>query len=67
MKLNDKTYNVLKWVAMVLLPAFIVFFKVVGTAVGFKETELVATILIAFNAFLGTVLGVSTAEYHKEK
>ena len=67
MKLSNETYNVAKWVAMVVLPAFVLFFKTVGLEVGFEHTEVVANILIALNAFLGTVLGVSTAEYNKEK
>lgn len=66
MKLNDNTYNILKWVAMVVLPAFVLMFKSIGFEVGFENTEMVANILIAINAFLGTILGVSTAEYNKK-
>ena len=66
MKFTDKQYNILKWIAMTVLPAFILFFKAVGGEVGFEYTEVIANILVALNAFLGSILGVSSANYHKE-
>lgn len=66
MKFNNKTYDILKWIAMVVLPAFVLMFKSIGQEVGFVHTEMIANILIAVNAFLGTILGVSSANYNKE-
>ena len=67
MKLNDKVYDVLKWIAIVFLPALITFAGVVMNCFEFQYTDIVLTIAVAFNTFLGTILGISTVSYNKEK
>lgn len=66
MKFNNRTYDILKWVAMVVLPAFIVCFKGIGRTVDFELTDVIAEILIYINGFLGAILGVSTANYNED-
>lgn len=65
MKLNNKTYDVLKWIAQILLPAVATLYfalsKVWALPYG---TEVVGTIT-ALDAFLGALLGISTAQYKK--
>jgi hypothetical protein len=65
MKLNDKTYNILKWIALIALPALITFYGVVGAACNIPYTDTVLTIATAFDAMLGTLLGISTNTYNK--
>ena len=67
MRFNNKTYDILKWIAMVVLPAFVLMFKAIGHEVSFELTDTIANILVAVNAFLGTILGVSTANYNEEE
>lgn len=67
MKFTDKKYDILKWVAMVVLPAFTVLFKVFGGIWSIPYTIQITDTLVAINAFLGAILGVSVANYHKEK
>lgn len=70
MKLNDKIYDVLKWVALVCLPALATLISVVlplwNIADEATVTAIVGTIS-AVDVFLGALLGVSTAEYNKSK
>lgn len=70
MKLNDKVYDVLKWVALVVLPALGTFLSVVLSLWNVCDeatiTAIVGTIS-AVDVFLGALLGVSTAEYNKSK
>lgn len=66
MKLSNKTYDILKWISMVFLPAFTTFYGVLATTCGFPYTQETLTIMVAFNTFLGTLLGVSSAQYQKE-
>ena len=66
MKLNDKVYDVLKWIAIVFLPALITFAGVVMNCFNFQYTDIVLTIAVAFNTFLGTILGISSIQYKKE-
>lgn len=69
MKLNDKIYDVLKWVALVCLPALATLISVVlplwNLADEATVTAIVGTIS-AVDVFIGALLGVSTAEYNKD-
>lgn len=65
--LSDKVFNILKWITMFFLPAFIILVKGVGAEVGFEHTTMVANILTYFNAFFGALLGISTIQYQNNK
>lgn len=67
MKLKNETYDILKWIAQIFLPALTIFVGAVGVAVGFKQTDLIVIIMTAFDTFLGTILGVSTKNYNSER
>ena len=47
MKLSNKTYDILKWIALVALPALITFYGVVGAACNIPYTDTVLTIAVA--------------------
>ncbi len=49
--------------AIVLIPALGTFVGVVGQAISWPQTDLAVTIIAAFGVFLGTILGVSHANY----
>lgn len=66
MKFSNKTYDVLKWVAQILIPAAITLYGTIAVALGFSHTDVVITILGAVDAFLGTILGISTTNYNNE-
>ena len=61
--MSNKTYDILKWVVTVVLPAFLTFFGVVGATLNLPYTETVLTIGTAFVAMLSTILGVSSVKY----
>lgn len=65
MKLSNKVYDTLKWVAQLLLPAagtlYFALAKIWGLPFGH---EIVGTIT-AVDAFLGVILGVSNSNYKK--
>lgn len=63
--MNNKVYDVLKWISLVFLPALTTFYGVIGNTCGIPYTEIVLTIAIAFNTFLGTCLGISNINYTK--
>lgn len=67
MKMNDKVYDILKWIAMFLLPAIgTLYFALSGIwELPFGE-EIVGTIT-AVDTFLGVILGISTASYKKSQ
>lgn len=63
--LNNKAYDVLKWLVMIALPAIAVFIKSVGLEIGFANPDEVVTILNAITALLGALIGVSSYQYGK--
>lgn len=66
MKLKNETYDLLKWIALVFLPALTTFIGVVMKCFNIEYTDIVLTIMVAFDTFLGAILGVSTSNYKKE-
>lgn len=65
MKLTNKVYDILKWIAQILLPAVATLYFALSKIWGLPNpTEVVGTIS-AVDIFLGTLLGISTAQYNK--
>lgn len=67
MKLNDDVYKFLKWLGLLALPGLATFWGVVGVAWGIPHTTEVVTTLSATAVLVGTLIGVSTAKYNKDK
>ena len=65
LKINDKVYDVLKWVAMLFLPALAVLVKTVFAVWQIPYGDQIATTIMAIDAFLGAILGISTIQYNK--
>ena len=54
--MSNKTYDALKLIVQIIMPAIITCIGVVGKATGFAHTEIVLTILGAITACAGTIL-----------
>ena len=67
MKMSDKVYNVLKWIAMVVLPAIGTLYFTLSGIWGFPFGEQIVGTVAAVDTFLGVILGISTAQYNKSK
>lgn len=67
MKLNNKVYDILKWVVMIVLPAISAFYVALASVWGWPYAEQVAMTIAAVTALLGALLGISTANYNKEE
>lgn len=63
--MNNKTYNILKWIVITVLPALLTCFGVIGNSLNLEYTQTVITIGTAINACLGTIIGVSSINYAK--
>ena len=61
----DAVYDVLKWLVMCVIPALSTFYCVVDKVFGWGYAEIVATISAALCTCLGTILGISTAQYNQ--
>lgn len=61
--MTNKSYDRWKWIAQILLPALATLYFALAKIWGLPyATEIVGT-LAAIDAFLGALLGISTAKY----
>lgn len=67
MKISNKVYDILKWIAQYLLPALGTLYFALSTIWGFPYGEQVVGTITAIDAFLGAILGLSSATYYKNK
>ena len=65
MKLNDKWYNILKWVLSVAVAPTIALIVGLGEVYGFDTYKIVQTISLVAT-FLGAIFGISVYQYNKE-
>lgn len=67
MKMNDKLYDALKWIAQLLLPAIGTLYFALAGIWGFPHAEAVVGTITAVDTFLGALLGISAIQYNKAK
>ena len=66
MKFDNKVYDVLKWMCLIFFPALSVFYAALDGAFGWGYTVTVCTVIAAVEAFLGSLIGISTKSYNGE-
>lgn len=66
MKLSNKAYDVLKWIAQILLPAIGTLYFALSGIWGFPYAEAIVGTITAVDTFIGVLLGISNAQYKKE-
>ena len=64
--LNNKLYDILKWVTLIVIPALSTAYVGLAAVWGFPYAEQVAKTACVVCTLLGALLGISTAEYHKD-
>lgn len=65
MKLSNKAYDVLKWIAQYFLPAAATLYFAIASIWGLPYGEQIVGTITAVDTFLGVILGVSSAAYKK--
>ncbi len=63
MKMSNKTYDILKWIAQYLLPAAGTLYFALASIWGLPFAEQVVGTITAVDTFLGVLLGISSASY----
>lgn len=64
--MTNRVYDSLKWVALTVIPAVVVFLGVVAPVWDMPHTEEVITTVAAVGVLLGAIVGVK-AETHKAR
>lgn len=67
MKFNDEVYNVLKWLCLIFLPAVATLYAAIDGVFELGYVDIVCTIIVAVATFIGSLIGISTVNYNKEK
>lgn len=67
MKMTNKTYDILKWIALILLPALATFYAAIAAVWGLPYTEQVVGTITAVDTLLGTLLKISSDNYKNQE
>ena len=63
MKLSNKAYDALKWIAMWLLPALATLWITLAKIWGLMYGAEIGATITGIDLFLGTILGISSLNY----
>lgn len=66
MILDNKTYDILKWIALIALPALGALYFGLAKIWGLPYGEEIVGTITVIDTFLGTLLGISTNNYNKK-
>ncbi len=64
---SNKVYDVLKWIAQILLPALGTLYFALASIWDFPYAEQIVGTITAIDTFLGVLLGISTKNYYNNK
>lgn len=66
MKMGNKTYDILKFIAQIFLPALGTLYFALAGIWGLPYGEQIVGTITAIDTFLGAVLKISTTQYNKD-
>ena len=65
--MDNKMYDILKWIAQILLPALGGLYFAIASIWGLPYAEQIVGTITAVDAFLGGILRISTYMYNKKR
>lgn len=66
MKFNNKTYDILKYIALFFMPALATLILTLTQIWGIPHGEAIAATVTALDTFLGALLKISSNTYYSE-
>ena len=67
MKLNNKWYDALKWISLICIPALATCYNALAGVWGWPYAAEIAKTANAVCVCIGALIGISSAQYYKEK
>lgn len=64
---DDRTYDVLKWIALILLPAVAALYSTLAGIWSLPYADAVPRTIMAIDTFLGVILQISSDKYANSK
>lgn len=65
--MSNKVYDILKWIALVVLPAIATLYIGLSNYWSLPYPEEIAGTITLVDAFLGALLGISSIQYAKKE
>ena len=65
MIIPNHVYDILKWVCIVVLPAIACCYSALAQIWSFPFAEEIPNTILIIQAFIGALLGISSAQYYK--
>lgn len=65
MKLSNRTYDILKWVALVVIPASATLVLTVGKIWGLPYYDNIGATISAVGLFIAAIIGVSSKDFYQ--
>lgn len=65
--MSNKMYDILKYIAQIVLPAVGTLYFALAGIWGFPYGEQIVGTITAVDTFLGVILGISTSNYNKKE
>lgn len=65
--MSNKVYDILKYIAQIVLPALATLYFAIAGIWGLPYGEQVVGTITAVDTFLGVVLGISSANYNRKE
>ena len=65
MKMSNKVYDILKWIALIAVDALGLFYSTLATIWGLPYGDAVLKTCSAVAVLIGTLIGISNAQYKK--
>ena len=65
MILNDKLYNILKWILLTVIPALNILIATLCALYGWSWGNIVIGTIDAVAAFVGAIIGVGSIKYQR--
>lgn len=67
MRISNSTYDTLKWLTTIVLPAIGTLYFALSGIWGFPYGEQIVGTITALVTFFGVILGISTKQYNEDK
>lgn len=64
--MSDKTYDIMKYTVLTLLPAVLTLWLTLGDIWNLPNVQSIALTISAINLFLGSLVGVSSATHNRK-
>lgn len=65
MKLNNRTYDILKWIALAVIPAASTLVLTVGKIWGLPYYDNIGATISAVGLFIAAIIGVSSKDFYE--